>query len=110
MPILVYTCVVEEFPGWNLGVCLHCRSGRKSGAAVGKELHLGLVRKDLLESRRGRSPPIRMRRKVVKKVLSVEQAEGRGARVRRSIGRKELKKDARNIITAHESAGGSLAV
>lgn len=33
-----------------------------------------------------------MRRKVVKKVLSVEQAEGRGARVRRSIGRKELRR------------------
>ncbi|XP_045595984.1 pirin [Procambarus clarkii] len=33
-----------------------------------------------------------MQRGVVQKVLSVEQAEGRGARVRRSIGRKELRR------------------
>ena len=46
-----------------------------------------------------------MARRIIKKVLSVEQDEGVGARVRRSIGRAEVSIpdffDVRNVIRLH---------
>ena len=45
---------------------------------------------DNQESRFGGNLQSTMARQIVKKVLSVEQAEGVGARVRRSVGRPEV--------------------